>query len=80
MKYVAAILAGVALALATGVVTVAQFNVKSLPAEGFIPETVTIRHTMPDTARVCVEPSDGGIVSCRSIRELRRWAFERPAK
>jgi len=55
-------------------------NAKLYRAEASVPEVVSIRATMPDSARVCVEPPGGGLVSCRSIGELRKWITERQAK
>lgn len=73
-------IAAVVLAVLIGTAFAAAQNVKSLPASGFLPETVTIRATMPDDGQVCAEPRSGGLVSCRSVGEFRKWARERPAK
>ena len=46
-------------------------------ASGYLPDILTVRRTVPDNGQICVEPADGGIVSCRTIGELRKWAQER---
>jgi len=74
------LIAAVVLAVLIGTAFAAAQNVKSLPASGFLPETVTIRATMPDNGQVCAEPRAGGLVACRSVGEFRKWARERPAK
>ena len=37
------------------------------------PEVVLIRKALSDTAQVCAEPIDGGIVACRSVADFRKW-------
>ena len=74
------LIAAVVLAVLIGYAFAAAQNVKSMPASGFLPETVTIRATMPDDGQVCAEPRSGGLVACRSVGEFRKWARERPAK
>ena len=52
-------------------------NVMSSKSMRDFPETTVIRASMPDDARICVEPKDGGLVACRSVRDLRVWIVQR---
>ena len=74
------LIAAIVFAVLIGYAFAAAQNVKSMPASGFLPETVTIRATMPDDGQVCAEPRAGGLVACRSAAEFRKWVRERPAK
>jgi murein endopeptidase len=49
-------------------------------AEAYMPSVVRVTAQMPDTGRVCVEPEQGGLDSCRSIKDLRKWVREVRAK
>lgn len=42
-------------------------------AESYMPDVVRITREMPDRGRVCVEPLTGGIDTCRTIADLRKW-------
>lgn len=52
-------------------------NAKYYQAEGPLPEVVNIKRTMPDSARVCIEPPYDGLAICRSVGEVRKWMLER---
>lgn len=77
-----AIFIAVGLAVGAAGVLAAQSvqHVMYQPASGFVPETVTIARSLPDTARVCVEPATGGLVSCRTMKKLRVWIQARDVK
>ena len=60
-----------------GAVWAWQQNAQMIQASRSLPETVVIKRTMPDTALVCAEPADGGLVACRSVKDFRMWAQER---
>ena len=62
-----------------GVFVATQDKATFKAAQGFMPDVIRVAAKMPDTGRVCIE-IPGGIDACRSIRELRAWARERPAK
>lgn len=66
----------VGLLLITLTVLYAQ-SVQQMPAQGYLPETVTIKRSLSDTARICVEPAGGGLLSCRTVKELRAWIQDR---
>mgnify|MGYP001568255555 FL=1 len=74
-----AIFIAVGLAVGAAGVLAAQ-SVQQMPAQGYLPETITIRRSVADTARVCVEPATGGLVSCRTMKELRVWIQARDVK
>lgn len=44
-------------------------------AESYMPDVVTIGRTLPDRARICVEPAGGGLLVCKPALEVRRWFF-----
>jgi hypothetical protein len=44
------------------------------------PQVVVIEKVLPDSAQVCAEPLDGGLVACRSIGEFRKWVREQSKK
>ena len=49
-------------------------------AEGYLPDIITVKRSVPDTGRICIEPPDGGMVNCRLVGDLRKWAQQRAGK
>jgi hypothetical protein len=49
-------------------------------AQSFMPSVVRVTREMPDTGRICAEPAEGGLDTCRSVKDFRAWVRERPAK
>jgi len=45
-----------------------------------VPQVVVIEKVLPDTAQVCAEPLDGGLVACRPVGEFRKWVREVPKR
>lgn len=80
MKVNTVLCLALALALVTGAVALAQMHIQTVPAEGYTPDTLIIQRATPDYARVCVEPLRGGLLVCRTVKEVRRWAEDRFAK
>ncbi|MBU1457054.1 MAG: hypothetical protein KKD01_20255 [Proteobacteria bacterium] len=68
-----AILLGLLVGLSVAYAQAVQYKA----ASGYLPDVVTISKHVPDAGRICVEPTDGAIMNCRTIGELRKWARER---
>jgi hypothetical protein len=66
-------------ALACVVATVAVYAVTQdkavqyKAAQGYQPDVVTISKFVPDSGRLCLEPPEGGLLSCKKIGEVRQW-------
>jgi hypothetical protein len=55
-------------------------GVFSSPAQGFVPASTVVSQYVSDKDRICAEPKGGGILSCRTVGEFRKWVVERSAK
>lgn len=73
-------LAGVFLACLLVGLTMAYAQVAYRAGEGFQPDVITVKRTVSDTARVCVEPPSGGLLACRPVGELRKWVLDTKLK
>jgi hypothetical protein len=80
MRFAAAVVVAFALAFMTGLIAQDTKGVFSSPAQGFIPATTVVSQYVPDKDRVCAEPKGGGVLSCRTVAEFRKWVMERPLK
>jgi hypothetical protein len=56
-----------------------QPMVKSLPAQGYTPPSMTVQKENPDEMLLCAEPKDpSATYACRTVGEFRKWVRERP--
>jgi hypothetical protein len=80
IKFAAAVIVAFAFALMTGVIVAQDKSVFSSAAQGFVPATHAVSQYVLDKERICAEPKGGGILSCRTVGEFRKWVVERSAK
>lgn len=55
-------------------------SVQYKAAEGYMPETIIVKRTFSDKARLCVEPAGGGLLTCKTVGEVRWWFLESTKK
>lgn len=67
--------------LLAGAVPQQQPLVKSFPAQGYTPPSMTVQKENSDEMLLCAEPKDpGATYACRTVGEFRKWVRERPSQ
>lgn len=61
-------------------ILVAYTQVAYMEKSRSAPQVVVIEKILPDSAQVCAEPQDGGLVACRPVGEFRKCVREIPSK
>jgi hypothetical protein len=63
-----------------GVVIAQDKAVQYKAASSYMPDVVTISKFVPDSGRLCLEPPQGGLLTCKKIGDVRQWFNESSKK